>query len=75
MTFYDGNQETGIYQDWVECMESEDKAEFVEYTRTVVARFFSHPSRVKKHGRILRQSILEIETREGWKDIFDPELD
>ncbi|MEM7503560.1 MAG: hypothetical protein AAF417_16025 [Pseudomonadota bacterium] len=75
MAFYEGDQETGIYQDWFECMDNENKAEFVEYLRTIVARFFVNSSRVKRRGLVLRRSILEIETDSGWKDIFDPELD
>ena len=75
MTFYDGDEGAGVYQDWFECMEHDDKAEFVAYIRTVAARFFSHSSRVRKKGLLLRRSILEIKTDHGWKDILDPGLD
>ena len=76
MTFFEADEETSIYQEWFECMEKEDKAEFVEYTRTVAARFLENPSRVRQRGPFfLRRSILEIATDNGWRDIFDPELD
>ena len=75
MTFYEGDEQTGIFQNWFECMEHERKDEFVEYARTVATRFLNHVSRVKKRGLVFRRSVLEIKTNDGWHDIFDPELD
>ncbi len=77
MTFFDEEDETetATYQDWFECMEGEDKAEFVEYTRTLTSRFFEHPSRIRRRGLFFRRWMLEIQTDNGWKDIMDPELD
>jgi hypothetical protein len=75
MTFYEGNDDIGIYQNWFECMEQEDKAEFVEYARTLISRFFAHATRVRKRGWTFRRSILEIQTEKGWTDIFEPQLD
>ena len=75
MTFYDGDHETGLYQDWFECMGADDKDEFVAYTRTVAARFLEHPSRLKKRGLIFGRWVLEVQIGEGWHNIFDPELD
>ncbi|MEQ5809354.1 hypothetical protein J3369_18265 [Alteromonas sp. NFXS44] len=69
MTFIQDGED--LYQDWFECMESEDKREFVQYVRSIPNKFFSQEVRVKRHGLIFRRYILESKHESGWGNIFE----
>ena len=71
-TFYEGDMTSGIYQDWFECMDEEDKTEFVSYIHELLERFFSQRTRVARRGFLLRRSVLEFESPTGWRDLLDP---
>lgn len=69
MTFIQNGED--LYQDWFECMESEDKREFVEYVKSIPNKFFNQEVRVKRYGLIFRRYILESKQETGWGNIFE----
>jgi len=69
MTFVQDGED--LYQDWFECMEAEDKQEFVQYVHSIPKRFFNQEVRVKRHGLILRRYVLESKQESGWGNIFE----
>ena len=69
MTFIQGGED--LYQDWFECMESEDKREFVEYVKSIPNKFFNQEVRVKRYGLIFSRYVLESKQESGWGNIFE----
>ncbi len=69
MTFVQDGED--LYQDWFECMESEDKCEFVQYIHSISYRFFNQEIRVKGYGIIFRRYVLESKQESGWSNIFE----
>ncbi len=69
MTFIQDSED--LYQDWFECMESEDKGEFVEYVKSIPNKFFNQEVRVKRYGLIFKRYVLESKKESGWSNIFE----
>ena len=70
LDFYEDNQI--IFQDWFECLESDEVNDFIEYIEEVTKRFLFNNSRVHKKGFLIKTNELQYLNNDEWLDVFHP---
>lgn len=68
---YSENSEV-IFEDWFECLESEEVDDFISYADDVCKRFIFNESRVKTVGFILRNEELQYKLDGIWRNVLHP---
>ncbi len=64
---------SAIYEDWFECLESDDLPEFMEYVISIVVRYLESNTRLQEKGWWLwRRHTLEYLDGNSWRYILAP---
>lgn len=69
ITFQKNGKE--LFQDWFECFENEDKAEFLEYITSIPEKFFNNEVRVNRYGLVFHRYVLEYKNGNEWRSILE----
>ena len=68
---YSSNNEV-IFQDWFECLESDEVGDFIIYIEQVAKRYLHFETRIERKGMILKSNELQYKTNEQWFNVLHP---